>query len=172
MVFNKEILALDLARVLGWAIGTVNSAPECGTVPIAGPDATDAKLFWCCRQYLRDFLSLRPEIGLVVFEAPLPHLMTGKTNIRTIRRLVGLVAVTEELLYDRQIDVREARVSDVRTHFLGSNRHKRDEAKRLTIARCRQLGWKVADDNAADAAALWDYQRGILIKQDLFSRGA
>jgi len=170
MAYTRQILALDLARVVGWALGTVNSAPECGSLPIVNPDATDAKLFWSWRQYLRDFLSLHPDVGLVIFEAPLPHLMTGKTNIRTIRRLIGLVAVTEELLYDRQLDVREARVSDVRTHFLGSNRHRREEAKRLTIARCRQLGWKVEDDNAADAAALFDYQCSILRRENLFNR--
>ncbi len=170
-----RILALDLARKTGWALGTVNDkVPESGSVTIASEGASMAKLFSNWRLYLRDFLVMHPDIRTVVFEAPLPPMMkTGTTNITTIRRLMGLCAVTEELLFtlDRY-DVREARVADVRNHFIGSNRHKRPEAKALTKARCRQLGWAPVDDNAADALALWDYQRSILVKQDLFRRGA
>ncbi|TAI66204.1 hypothetical protein CWO89_09540 [Bradyrhizobium sp. Leo170] len=58
--------------------------------------------------------------------------------------------------------MREARVSDVRAHFLGTNRIKRKEAKVLTIDACHRLGWAPADDNAADALALWHYQASLL----------
>lgn len=169
-----RILALDLARKTGWALGGVrDNAPESGSITIASEGASMAKLFSDWRLYLRDFLSLHRDIRTVVFESPLPPMMkTGSTSIEAIRRLMGLAAVTEELLYTLgNYDIREARVADVRTHFIGSNRHKRDEAKTLTKRRCRQLGWSPVDDNAADALALWDYQRGILVKQDLFNRG-
>jgi hypothetical protein len=180
-----RVLALDLARKTGWALGTVHDAvPESGSITITNEGASMGKLFSSWRLYLRDFLSLHPDIRVVVFESPLPPMhKAGDTNISTIRRLMGLAAVTEELLYtynaqDRRnapytpIDIREARVSDVRSYFIGSNRHKRDEAKELTKKQCRLLGWKPVDDNAADALALWDYQRAILMKQDLFRRGA
>ncbi|TAI60697.1 hypothetical protein CWO89_39310 [Bradyrhizobium sp. Leo170] len=58
--------------------------------------------------------------------------------------------------------MREARVSDVRGHFLGTNRHKRKEAKAFTIDACHRLGWAPCDDNAADALALWHYQASLL----------
>ena len=169
-----RILALDLARIVGWAVGTpTDTRPQCGSIEIVRGDASMAKLFSEWRMMLRDFLSLHPDIGLVIFESPLvPGMMGGRTNIQTIRRLIGLAAVTEELLFTLgKYDIREARVSDVRTHFLGSNRHKREQAKALTMQRCRQLGWEVTDDNQADALALWDYQIACLRRDNLFSRG-
>lgn len=169
----RQILALDLAATTGWALGTtMDMVPLSGSVKVASTDASMAKLFSNWRLYLRDFISLNPGIGLVIFEAPLlPFMKAGQTNINTIRRLVGMCAVTEELLYTiGGMDVREARVSDVRSHFIGSNRHKRPEAKALTIAACKRLGWTPQDDNAADALALWDYQRAILVRDGLFNR--
>lgn len=138
-----------------------------------------AAVFSECRLQLRDFLSLNPEIAIVVFEAPMvPMHMIGKTNVNTIRMLIGIAAVVEELLYTLgKYDVREAKVSDVRTHFIGSNRNKRAVAKDLTINACYRLGWKPVDDNAADALALWHYQASILEPQlalqvnPLFRRG-
>lgn len=180
MSYQRQILSLDLARKTGWALGLANDAkPQSGSLQITNSDSSHAKLFSSWREYLRDFIALNPEIGLVIFESPLPPMLrTGNTNISAIRLLMGLAAVTEELLYTLNqfpqrphiIDVREARVADVRTHFIGSNRHKRDEAKMLTIKRCRQLGWEPKDDNAADALALWDYQCSILRRENLFNR--
>lgn len=168
-----QILALDLALTTGWALGTpMDKVPTSGSIKIARDDASMAKLFCDWRVYLRDFLLLHPDITLVVFESPLlPFMKQGKTNIDTLRRLIGLAAVTEELLYSLgKYDIREARVADVRSHFIGSNRHKRAEAKTLTIRRCRQLGWEPQDDNAADALALWDYQVACLRRTHLISR--
>jgi hypothetical protein len=141
-------------------------------VQIAHEDACMAKLFSSWRIYLRDFLSMNPDIKLVVFEAPLlPFMKAGNTRIETTRQLIGLAAVTEELLYSLgKYDIREARVSDVRSHFIGSNRHKRKDAKDLTINACYRRGWKPVDDNAADALALWDYQVACLRRNDLFRR--
>lgn len=179
MTYARQILSLDLARKTGWALGLVtDTKPQSGSLQITNSDSSHAKLFSCWREYLRDFLSLHPQIGLVIFESPLPPMLrTGNTNISSIRLLMGLAAVTEELLYTLNqwsphpaIDVREARVADVRTHFIGSNRHKRPEAKMLTIKRCQQLGWEPRDDNAADALALWDYQCSILRRENLFNR--
>lgn len=163
--YDKQILALDLARMTGWALGYVHDrVPMSGSIAFANADATMARMFSNARIDLRDFLSLNPEIGLVVFESPLlPMHMQGKTSINAIRQLIGLASVVEELLYTLgKYDVREARVSDVRKHFLGSNRNKRAEAKKQTIETCRRLGWAPQDDNAADALALWHYQASIL----------
>lgn len=176
----SQILALDLASRTGWALGYVtDKVPQSGSIRFAKEGSSMAAMFSACRLQLRDFLSMNPEIGLVVFEAPLlPMFKTGKTNIKTIRSLVGMAAVVEELLYTLgKYDVREAKVSEVRTHFLGSNRHRRDAAKHLTINACYRLGWKPVDDNAADALALWHYQASVLEPQlalqtnPLFRRG-
>jgi hypothetical protein len=74
--------------------------PQSGSIRFAKEGASMAAMFSNCRLYLRDFLSMNPEIGLVVFEAPLvPKFKSGKTNVTTIRSLIGMAAVVEELLY-------------------------------------------------------------------------
>lgn len=171
---TAQILALDLATTTGWALGTVHDpAPLCGSIQIAAADASLGRLFSNWRDFLHDFLSANPEIRIVVFEAPMdPTLMHGKRRPGTARKLIGLCAVTEELLYTLgRYDVREAQVSAVRCHFIGRN-YRRAMAKALTTKRCRQLGWAPQDDNAADALALWDYQRSLLVTNDLLRRSA
>jgi hypothetical protein len=84
------------------------------------------------------------------------------STVTTLRVLIGLCAVVEELAHSRGgYDVREARVTDIRRHFIGANL-KRKAAKEVTIETCRRLGWAPCDDNAADALALWHYQASIL----------
>jgi hypothetical protein len=168
-----QVLALDLATRTGWALGRPRDAvPQSGSVNIAPADATVDRLLSACRAWLNDFLFQNPTIHVIAFEAPLlPMHMQGKTTVQAIRKLVGLASVVRELTYTRGgYEVQEQRVSDIRTHFLGSNSHKRGDAKALTIARCNQLGWLPCDDNAADALALWDYQVGLLRQQALIRR--
>jgi len=164
MSYTGHILALDLARVTGWACGRPGDVPSSGSVIFAKEGASMAAVLSGCRAWLREFLDHKPTIRFVVFEAPLlPSFRKGKTTIGTTRQQMGLAAIVEEMLYSKSgYDVREARVADIRTHFLGSNKHKREQAKRLTIAACRARGWTPADDNAADALALWDYQATLL----------
>ncbi|MGY8665700.1 hypothetical protein Q3C01_25530 [Bradyrhizobium sp. UFLA05-109] len=165
MTYSPRILALDLAARTGWALGYPNDeAPRSGSFRLAREGASMGALFSACRQLLDDLLNIEPDIKLIVFEAPMtPQQMAGRTTADIMRRLSGLCAVVEELACTRGgYDVREARVSDVRSHFIGSNRHKRDQAKALTISACHRLGWAPADDNAADALALWHFQASIL----------
>ena len=123
-----------------------------------------ARVFHDCRLWLHGFLIDNPTVRYVVFESPLlPMFVRGKTNKNTTRQLMGLPAIVEEYLHARGgYDVREAEVKEVRIHFLGSNKHKREAAKALTMQKCKALGWDPWDDNAADALALWDYQASLL----------
>jgi len=164
MAYSGQILALDLARVTGWALGRPGEMPRSGSVTLAKEGASMAAVLSACRRWLDEGLTGNPTIQLVVFEAPLdPSWIKGKTTIGTIRQQIGLCGVVEELLYTRGgYDVREARVADVRNHFLGSNKHKREIAKQYTITACHARGWDPTDDNAADALALWDYQATLL----------
>jgi hypothetical protein len=164
MAYNPRILALDLASRTGWACGHVSDAmPRSGSVRFAREGASLGAIYSGCRQWLSDFVAAEPDVRLIVFEAPMaPGHMAGFTTAHIIRVLIGLCAVVEEFGHSHRFDMREARVFDVREHFLGSNRIKRKEAKSLTIEACNQLGWAPCDDNAADALALWHYQASIL----------
>lgn len=165
---EKTILALDLASRTGWALGKVyDRVPQSGSIRFAKPGAGMGPIFAHYRMWLNR-MAEENKIDVVVFESPMtPAHMLGKTNITTIRTLMGLPAITEEAFFSRGLgearyyDVREAKVTDIRRHFLGGTRHKRATAKAMTIAACRRLGWSPQDDNAADALALWHYQASI-----------
>jgi hypothetical protein len=165
MTYTGQILALDLAARTGWALGrAMDPRPASGSVRFGKDGSSMAAVFHACRRWLDAFLAQNPGVQLVVFESPLvPMFSRGKTTITTIRQLMGLPAIVEEFLYAKGgYDVREARVAEVRVHFLGSNKFRREIAKDKTVARCNLLGWKPVDDNAADALALWDYQASLL----------
>jgi hypothetical protein len=165
VTYTGQILALDLAARTGWARGRPGDrVPFSGSVRFGKEGSSMACVLSGCRGWLDQHLNFYPGVQLVVFEAPLlPSFKRGKTNIHALRQLNGLTSVVEELLYTRgTYDVREARVADIRNHFLGSNRFKREIAKAKTIERCRLLGWDPVDDNAADALALWHYQTSQL----------
>ena len=92
-----------------------------------------------------------------------PMVKFGSTTTAVRNRLAGLHGIVRGVAHLRGIyDIAEYSVSDIRRHFLGDHMIKREQAKHETIARCRQLGWKVEDDNAADAAALWSLAASLL----------
>jgi len=155
--FTGNILALDLATTTGWAYGRPGGKPNSGAVRFSKPGAGRAETYRAFLVWLTRFVAMTP-CALITYESPAqPLLMMGRTNIDTIKRLIGMAENLEEWAHER-IELREASVQQVRAHFIGSNRHKRDDAKRLTIQRCRDLGWDVDGDDAADACALWSYQ--------------
>jgi hypothetical protein len=155
MTRDPYILALDLATRTGFACGRPSDSvpPYSGSRRLASPGASMGAVFKDCRTWLSAFLEAHP-VQLIVFEAP--H-FAPKSNIGTLRTLIGLAAIVEELAYSGGYDVREAAVADVRRHFIGANL-KRKAAKEATIDNCYRLGWKPTDDNEADALALWHYQ--------------
>ena len=148
-------MALDLATVTGWAYGEPDKAPDFGSLRFAKPGASHAEVYRGMRAWLNDWII---DSNLIVYESPAAaSVMMGRTNMETLRVLIGLCEHVEELCYSR-IDLREARTSDVRSHFIGTNRIKRPQAKWATMSRCHELGWKVSNDNEADACAVWHYQ--------------
>ena len=173
------ILSLDLATRTGWALGTVYERyPRSGSVRFAPQGASMGTVFVNCKDWLWQVVKDTRNIDVVVFETPMtPSQMVGRSNINTVRLLIGLAAITEEFFTRHKFDVREARVSEVRHHFIKGN-PKRVIAKTKTIAACKRLGWTPHDDNAADALALWHYQASVfepkltLQTSPLFQRGA
>ena len=155
---TETVLALDLATRFGWCEGEVGGKPRFGSVRCAPEGAASPAIFGGYLKWLATrFQAFRPHV--VAYEAPLPpSVMRGKTNVNTTRILLGLPAITEAVCDRSGIwKVYEARVDDVRQHFLGARTIRGAEAKRAVAARCRQLGLEPPDDNAADAIALWDY---------------
>jgi hypothetical protein len=174
------VCAFDLATTSGWAVGRVDDdVPSCGSIRFAGKGASKPAIFGNALEWIIGFLKEhKPDV--IAIEATLPTtFVRGRTSKNTNDVLVGLVAIFEAVAYARSIyKINEHSVSAVRSHFIDMNACARDEAKMYTIRKCRSLGWlEKADDDAADAAALWSYQcslfdpRKALRVSPLFQKG-
>ena len=151
-----RILALDLARRMGWAYGTPGTLPRHGSVTLGPPGSDIDTIGAAFVRWLTDFKKLSP-VDVLYVEAPVSasH-MAGKTNATTLLNLYGLYALSVVIGAMAGIGKRRVvQVQQVRKHFLGTARPA--DKKRAVIARCRMLGWQPQDDNAADALALWDF---------------
>ena len=92
-----------------------------------------------------------------------PEAMVRKTSRDVRDRLAGLHGVVRAVAFLRGVyQIQDAGVGQVRAHFIGERNLKRDVAKREVLLRCRQLGWRADDDNAADALALWSYAAALI----------
>ena len=158
MIFEGRVLALDLATTTGWAFGAPGSIPQFGHLRFSKPGSARPVTYRAFRTWLEDRWNVRDhQPDLVVYESPaVPSIMAGKTNIDTIKLLVGLAEHLEEWCH-KKVELREARVADVRVHFIGQNM-KSAYAKQKTLEQCVMLGWKVETADEADACALWDFQ--------------
>lgn len=164
------ILALDLARQMGWAMGRIGEIPRCGTKELAPAGAGNGTVGRGLLRWMNDFLKLEtPDI--VYIEAPLdPRHMGKKTNFLTARQLIGLAFTAETIAETRGIyRVREATVQDAREVFVGQRRPPNGKAD--VQKRCRELGWRFPDDNAADAACLWAFACRVEKPGILLARG-
>ena len=164
--FTGNVLALDLATVTGWAYGRPGEVPIFGHLRFVSQGTSRAGLYRAFRSWLDRGDGYQPD--LIVYESSaVPSIMAGKTNIDTIKTLIGLAEHLEEWAYNR-VELREASVSQVRSHFIGRNM-KANIAKPMTMERCKELGWNVENHDDADACALWDYQCSFL-RPDLAPR--
>jgi hypothetical protein len=157
-----SILFLDLATKSGFADGEPGKKPYFGSMRFAPEGAGSGAIFGGCFKWIAERCqTFKPKT--IVYEAPLdPRHVGPKTTRDTAMRLIGLPAVVEAAAYLCGVwDVREARADDVRLFLLGM-RPKKDEAKRLVMAKLRALGYDVDGPDAADALAGWLYACSII----------
>ena len=159
-----KLLALDLASRTGWAFGPIErDQPFFGSQKFSsGRDGARGEVF---ANALRWMLQVCKESipDAVVCEAPLHHaLRRGNSREGNDEIAFGLAAVVEAAARVRGVRImKPAPTIAVRRYFIDANLP-REEAKRVTMRRCRTLGIDVSDDNQADAVALWFYQSGLL----------
>jgi hypothetical protein len=156
-----RVLAFDLATTTGWASGQIGGQPVSGSKRLAPPGSDHDLVFANMLRFAKELIEVE-QPDRVVFEAPIASMIRGKTTIHTVELLIGLPAVLQATTNLLGVSVRQASISEVRSHFIGTHRLKSDEAKAAVMARCRQLGWTFVDNNAADALALWDFQCGVI----------
>lgn len=162
----ETVLALDLARTLGWAAWRRDKGIIFGShrMPPAGSNL--ARYLADYNQWLRRAL-MKMQPDAVAFETPW---IGPQTHQATARQLMCLAGMTEWICGDWGLDsanVHECNNSTVRKHFCGMGAGKREKLKKLTMDRCRLYGFAPKDDNEADAIAILDYYlhfRGVGLK--------
>lgn len=159
----SPVLALDLASRTGFALGCPGDhRPLSGSIRFASAGASHEAMFAGALMWTRAMIQ-RHAPSTIVWEAPMPTSFSkGLSNVTTTTVLYGLPAVIGAAAYRCGVyDIRKASTKDVRNHFIGSN-PKRAKAKPMVMRQCRVMGWPVADDNEADALAVWSFMCSIL----------
>lgn len=165
------ILALDSATTCGWAAGEPGGAPVWGSRKFEGK--ATGQVIGMFRHWL-NHLCYEHHPTLICFESPYVPRGASKIpmNPLTLRRLLGMAAMTEAVAWELRIRCNEATTLDVARFFIGTQRLKRDEKKLRTIEMCRRYGWDVSNDNEADALALWHYAESNVAPDIGLRRGA
>lgn len=164
---DGSILALDAATVTGYCHGAPGGPIYFGAIRPAPRGAPDGDTFIAYAKWLRDMVGATSPVAIYL-ESPLdPRRVGPGTNAATFRRLITLAGIVKMIAAGRgQIPVTEVDAATVRRFFIGEN-CKRERAKRLTIARCVDLGHEPQDDNAADAIALHYYASHFITKKSI-----
>lgn len=167
-----RLLALDLATATGWACGTFDRPVSHGVfkAPKTGQDIGRFLAYF--RKWLGEAIEQMGPTE-ILFESPI---LTGIKNLTTLRKLYSLAGVAELVAFDYELPIAEANLSSIRVHFVGmrcapkailGKEKRRQWIKARTVAECRKRGFRVADDNDADALALMSY--GLSLKQKGFT---
>jgi len=158
------ILALDMATRTGWASGVIGGLPTWGATDF-GRNRSNGEVLAAFRTWLcRKLDEIQPTI--VVFESPyMPgpsSRFSAPANALTIRRLFAFAGFTEAVCVERRVRCYEARPSEITRAFLGGPApRQRAEKKAATVKMARLLGYAVADDDEADAVALWCFAESV-----------
>jgi Holliday junction resolvasome RuvABC endonuclease subunit len=156
-----KILALDLATNTGVAIGNAHEKPLCSSERLGeAGDLHGARFLQA--QYMLSRLIKKHHPDLIAIEAAIAGGVQGGQE--RVQLAMGLRACVMSVAHMHKTKVEEYAVQTVRKHFIGNAKLRRDAAKTATINRCQQVGWRVANDNEADAAAVWDYARTKRLK--------
>jgi hypothetical protein len=156
------VLALDLATETGFAIGRPGDEPQSGTVRFASKGASHNAIAGGALAWLIAFTKEHP-CDLAVIEQEVRKRQHWKSSTESDDITRGLIFMARGVLYERGIyKIELAAVNSVRKFFLGEGNMPREEAKHRTVMRCRAMCWDPADDNAADALAMWAYQCALI----------
>jgi len=158
------VWALDIATVTGFALGKVGETPRARSIRFAPLGADSNALFCGCFEWFGELLEKGPLPDILAIEELLPPTARkGMTSTSAQHRLAGLHGVIRAMARHAAIpEIVGVNVGDVRAHFIQARGMRRDEAKRAVIATCGMLGWEAADNNCADALALWSYISGLI----------
>jgi Holliday junction resolvasome RuvABC endonuclease subunit len=157
------VLALDLATETGWALGRPGDLkPDSGTVRFASKGASHAAISGGALEWMIEFSKERA-CDEVVIEQEVRKKKTWESSTDADDITRGLIFMARGVLFKRGVyRLTMAPVNTVRKFFLGDGSLEREQAKHRTVQRCTALGWEPADDNAADALAIWAWRCAMI----------
>lgn len=153
-----KVMAFDIASRCGVAFGALGEAPRATSIDL-GKGKAEAFRFATLMRFTAHMLStFNPDI--LVYEAPVGGPKTSHFLVGLAACFIGQAALTgywPEAVH----------LGSVRRHFLGhvptartletTKAKAKPQIKRMVMDRCVSLGWPVANDDEADALAIWDY---------------
>lgn len=155
------IAAFDIATQTGAADGFANGKPRCWHWSLKAAGSRPAKLaqlrYYCDRYFAETKVdALFYEKGLGIAAA-----MEIGMSDDTMALLRGAIGVVEACAAHANIPRIEAvGVQEARRYLLGAGRIPRGEGKKLVRERVRMMGWAAANDDEADACAIWAFGCG------------
>lgn len=143
----KTIAALDLATCTGFAVRKDSGRIESGTVDLRpGGKETRPGARWAnFRRFLVDLKQSNPDLQAIYFEVVRRHVSTQSAHC--YGALKGLL---ELFAFNHCIELHAVGVGTWKKKFTGSGA----ADKKQVIALCRDLGFRPADDNEADALGI------------------
>jgi hypothetical protein len=162
-----RICTLDLSkRSAGWATWAPGDAKPVSGVWVLGTEFTSKGLTYCKLHERLSDLSSVGRIEALFWEDPLDaRLLTGHTNIDSIRVLGGLTAHAAS--WGEAMGCRHARgihMAAWRREFLGPMKRgtKSADLKEMAMERCRQFGFKPQKHDEAEALGIMDWATDML----------
>lgn len=161
------IWAADISKTRsGFAFGRAGEQPT--TVSIVGRDDDGPRAQARLWVYMRDLLKVaKPDYffaeALLDFGAFQPQIDWAAQTVKSARgphasfELMRMFSTAELFAELASIVFRKVHVATIRTEFLGDGRLKRKVAKARARAMVKLLGWTAANDDEADACAVWHY---------------
>jgi hypothetical protein len=150
------ILALDLARTTGVALGRAGGAPVLQSISFSrSRDDDPGRIFGKALTWAATTFRLqRPDF--VVIEAPIsPSEMAGRTQFATTNLALGLRAIIQAVASLKGIHTRQVAIKTWRKYALHNGNLRGPDAKERAIKLCTDLGWQVPDHNAAEAGCIF-----------------
>jgi hypothetical protein len=150
-----RILALDMARITGWAEGEIGRAPLSGTIRFAPPKSSHEEVFGQALEWMHERLQVsKPD--LIIVEAPVTKMHNAAFLLFGLPAVIGAVANRHGVPR-----FNKGHVQSARKHFIGKGRLKTSDATKSAVrAECISRGWVEKNDctyDQCDALCLWDY---------------
>jgi hypothetical protein len=143
-----RILALDVATRMGVAEGLPGETPQLYSIDFSRPKGDTVDIFAAATRWARKtFETLPPRKAYL--EGLVPK------YDKTVQ--CGLWAIIAGAAHVNGVPIEVVPVQTWRAFVLGNGKLPRREAKTRAIQICAQLGWRVRNDDEAEAACIWLY---------------